>query len=168
MFQIFGNLDIWLLGKIQWSIGYQISLIVIARQPKYHRFYALISTLFPCLLARYWSPTRNSCTQAYMGATQVLCPATAAPQSNVHSLNWGPNKHQGLFFHCAFLIFAFKDWVMAEQFHWVMPKMWKLEVFEKFKMMGLDLFLEICISLPIWMPFGSSPQHGTNNLLIRA
>ena len=35
---------IWLFGKNQWLIGYQISLIVIARQPKYHRFYALIST----------------------------------------------------------------------------------------------------------------------------
>ena len=33
---------IWLFGKIQWLIGYQISLIVIARQPKYHRFYALV------------------------------------------------------------------------------------------------------------------------------
>ena len=30
--------------KNQWLIGYQISLIVIARQPKYHRFYALIMT----------------------------------------------------------------------------------------------------------------------------
>ena len=34
---------IWLFGKNQWLIGYQISLIVIARQPKYHRFYALVS-----------------------------------------------------------------------------------------------------------------------------
>ena len=33
---------IWLFGKNQWLIGYQISLIVIARQPKYHRFYALV------------------------------------------------------------------------------------------------------------------------------
>ena len=32
------------LSKNQWLIGYQISLIVIARQPKYHRFYALIIT----------------------------------------------------------------------------------------------------------------------------
>ena len=37
-------LYIWLLGKNQWLIGYQISLIAIARQPKYHRFYALLST----------------------------------------------------------------------------------------------------------------------------
>ena len=29
------------IGKKQWLIGYQISLMVIARQPKYHRFYAL-------------------------------------------------------------------------------------------------------------------------------
>ena len=33
-------------GKIQWLIGYQISLIVIARQPKYHRFYALVEILW--------------------------------------------------------------------------------------------------------------------------
>ena len=37
---------IWLLGKIQWLIGYQTSLIVIARQPKYHRFYALVGHLW--------------------------------------------------------------------------------------------------------------------------
>ena len=35
---------IWFFGKIQRLIGYQISLIVIARQPKYHRFYALPPT----------------------------------------------------------------------------------------------------------------------------
>ena len=33
---------IWLLGKNQLLIGYQISLIAIDRQPKYHRFYALV------------------------------------------------------------------------------------------------------------------------------
>ena len=32
----------FMIGKNQWLIGYQISLIVIARQPKYHRFYALL------------------------------------------------------------------------------------------------------------------------------
>ena len=34
----------FMIGKNQWLIGYQISLIVIARQPKYHRFYALVHT----------------------------------------------------------------------------------------------------------------------------
>ena len=37
----------FMIGKNQWLIGYQISLIVIARQPKYHRFYALIKTDWP-------------------------------------------------------------------------------------------------------------------------
>ena len=36
---------IWLYEKIKWLIGNQISLIVIAWQPKYHRFYALLKTL---------------------------------------------------------------------------------------------------------------------------
>ena len=35
-----------LLGRNQWLIGYQFSLIVIARQPKFHRFYALVITHF--------------------------------------------------------------------------------------------------------------------------
>ena len=33
------------IGKNQWLIGYQISLIIIARQPRYHRFYALLAIL---------------------------------------------------------------------------------------------------------------------------
>ena len=45
------KITIWvyigLFGKIQWLIGYQISLIVIARQPKYDRFYALLLTHHP-------------------------------------------------------------------------------------------------------------------------
>ena len=45
--------NIRLLGKNQWLIGYQISLIVIARQPKYHRFYALVFT--PDFLWPSWS-----------------------------------------------------------------------------------------------------------------
>ena len=39
---------LFMIGKNQWLIGYQISLIVIARQPKYHRFYALIETALSC------------------------------------------------------------------------------------------------------------------------
>ena len=31
------------IGKNQWLIGFQISLIVIVRQPKYLRFYALVA-----------------------------------------------------------------------------------------------------------------------------
>ena len=45
----------FMIGKNQWLIGYQISLIVIAWQPKYHRFYALVYLQLSSLLSKLWS-----------------------------------------------------------------------------------------------------------------
>ena len=44
------KITIWVylqwLRKNKWLIGYQISWIAIARQPEFHRFYALVSTQY--------------------------------------------------------------------------------------------------------------------------
>ena len=50
---------IWFFGKIQWFIGYQISLIVIARQPKYHRFFALDWTQHPNMVIAWPVEDKN-------------------------------------------------------------------------------------------------------------
>ena len=41
------------IDSLQWLISYQISLVVIARQPKYQRFYALISSLHDIDITSY-------------------------------------------------------------------------------------------------------------------
>ena len=66
-FIIYGKLPFaYTLYLWQWLIGFQISLIVIARQPKYHRFYALVEIVMEPCVERRKNECRKNKSCAYL------------------------------------------------------------------------------------------------------
>ena len=76
---------IWLFGKNQWLIGYQNSLIVIARQPKCHRFYALVYAP----LATYLCIS----LQMHVPACWKNLTFPRGGRYDIHNLNYNPYNH---------------------------------------------------------------------------